>query len=47
MSDEQVEEAAPADNAAGMSTFLIVLTTIMIAGALLILKDLTTKQYGI
>ncbi len=46
MADEQNDDGAPVDTAAGLATAMIVVTTIMLIAAVVIVNGIATDKYG-
>jgi hypothetical protein len=46
MADDEMEEGAPADSAAGLATAMIVLTTIVLIAAVIIVNGIASDKYG-
>lgn len=46
MADDENEQGAPVDTAAGLAAAMIVLTTIMLIAAVVIVNGIATAKYG-
>ena len=47
MANDDYDDELPADNMAGMANAMIIITGIMLIGAIYLMWDLSASQYGV